>query len=73
MKRIISLLVLCVMCLSALAGCREREIIPIEYNYEVLVDKERPDESLVWAGRFETPSNGIGLFPSSESRFFGIV
>ena len=73
MKRILLLLILTVMCLSVFIGCREREIIPIEYSYEVLVDKERPDESLAWAGRFETPSNGMGLFPSSESRFFGIV
>ena len=73
MKRILSLLVLGMMFFSVLTGCSRREIIPIEYTSEVLVDKELPDESLVWAGKFETPSNGMGLFPSSESRFFGIV
>ena len=55
------------------SGCFEKEIIPIEYTSQVLVDKEQPDESFVWAGRFETPSKSDGLLLYSDSEFFGIV
>ena len=73
MKKILSILLISVLALAILSGCQEREVIAFEYTAEILIDKERPDEKLVWAGRFETPRKSGGLLTYSDSRFFGIV
>ena len=73
MKRIISLLLPMMLCLSVFSGCEDREIIPPEYTYELLVEKERPDESLVWAGKMETPRKFDRLSVYSESSFWGML
>lgn len=72
-KRIVSMLLLTLICLPIFSGCSEREVIPIEYTSEILVKKELPEDELVWAGRFVTPLSGVGLLPYSESDFLGIV
>ena len=73
MKKIITFLLLALLCLSVFSGCKKKEDIPFEYTREMLVDKELPDKSLVWAGVFETPIEGVGMFESPDDSFFGIV
>ncbi|MBR7161824.1 MAG: hypothetical protein IKD07_05365, partial [Clostridia bacterium] len=57
------------------SGCFAKKTVPIEYTAQILVDRERPDEAFVWAGKFETPSKGGGGLPLfySDSEFFGVV
>lgn len=73
MKRIISMLLFSLICFPIFSGCSKREVISMEYTSEILVDKEMPEDELVWAGRFVTPRIGAGLLPYSESEFFGII
>ena len=73
MKRIIFLFAMVAICLSVFVGCKGKENIPFEYTREILIDKELPDKSLVWAGVFETPIEGVGMFESPDDTFFGIV
>lgn len=73
MKKIFGIVCVTVLVLAIFAGCEERETVTFEYTSEILVDKERPDEALVWAGKFETPRKSSGLLTYSDSRFFGIV
>ena len=75
MKRTLSILIVLLLCLSAFVGCSENEDIPLEYTSEVLIDKERPDEHLVWAGRIQTPTKGVSILESAspKSKIFGIV
>ncbi|MBQ3126945.1 MAG: hypothetical protein IJC15_07730 [Clostridia bacterium] len=61
------------LCTALFGGCKSREIIPLEYTSTVVIDSELPDASLVWAGRFQTPTSGMGLFNLAESAFFGVV
>ena len=75
MKRILMILCVLALCLSVFVGCSENEDIPLEYTSEVLIDKEHPDEYLVWAGRIQTPTKGVSILESAfpKSTIFGIV
>jgi len=74
MKRSVCLFLLILLCLSVLTGCfYKHEIIEIEYTHEILLDKERPDESFVWAGKFIIPPSSRGFLPVPKSNFWGIV
>lgn len=73
MKRLLTICLLVVLILLAFSGCEEREVIAFEYTSEILIEKERPSEDFVWAGRFETPRKSGGILTYSDSRFFGIV
>ena len=75
MKRILSILIVLLLGISVFAGCSENEDIPLDYTSEVLIDKEHPDERLVWAGRIQTPTKGVSILESAspKSKIFGIV
>lgn len=74
MKRSVCLFLLVLLCLTVLTGCfQKREIIAPEYTYEILIDKEQPDESFVWAGEFMIPPSSRGFLPIPKSNFWGIV
>lgn len=72
MKRFIGLVLALLLGLSVFSGCKKKDI-PFEYTREILIDKELPDKSLVWAGLFETPVRGVAMFESPDDAFFGIV
>ncbi len=75
MKKIISVFLLMTLCLPVFSGCRapEKQDIPFEYSYKILVDKELPDQSLVWVGRIQTPTRGVSILEFPEDYFSGIV
>ena len=73
MKRLVSMILLASLCLLSFLGCNKKEDIPLEYTRELLIDKELPDKSIVWAGVFETPIEGVAMFESPKDSFFGIV
>ena len=75
MKRILSILIVPLLCISVFAGCSENEDIPLEYTSEVLINKECPDESLVWAGSIQTPTKGVSILESAfpKSKIWGVV
>lgn len=49
------------------------EFITVEYDTEILIDKEKPDDSYVWAGIIQTPKTGEYFIEFSDSSIFGIL
>lgn len=75
MKKLVLLFLMIIICLPIFSGCKvsEKADIPFEYTCEVLIDKELPDQSLVWAGKIQTPTQGAFIIEFSEDYFNGIV
>ena len=67
--------ILILLCIYSLVGCSssKKQDIPFEYTYEILVDKELPNQSLVWAGKIEMPTRGVSIIEFPEDEFDGIV
>lgn len=67
--------ILTLLCIFSLIGCNnsKKQNVPFEYTYEILVDKELPNQSLVWAGNIKTPTRGGSIIESPEDEFNGIV
>lgn len=78
MKRIVSVLLLMFfsfLLIFSLVGCNslKKQDIPFDYTYEILIDKELPDQSLVWAGKIQTPTRGVSIIEFPEDYFNAIV
>ena len=78
MKRIISVLLMMFfsfLLIFSLVGCNslKKQDITFDYTYEILIDKELPDQSLVWAGKIEMPTRGVSIIELPEDEFNGIV
>lgn len=67
--------ILTLLCIYSLVGCNssKKQDIPFEYTYEILVDKELPNQSLVWAGKIKMPTRGVSIIEFPEDEFDGIV
>lgn len=75
MKKLVLLFLTIIICLHVFSGCKvsEKADIPFEYTCEVLIDKELPDQSFVWAGKIQTPTRGVSMIEFPEDYFNGIV
>ena len=75
MKKFVSLFLMIIICLPVFSGCKvsEKVDIPFEYTCEVLIDKELPEQSFVWAGRIQTPTRGVSIIEFPQDYFNGIV
>lgn len=75
MKKLVCLFLIMNVCLIVFSGCNssKKQDIPFECTYEILIDKELPDQSLVWAGRIQTPTRGVSIIEFPEDYFNGIV
>lgn len=67
--------ILTLLFMFSLVGCNssKKQDVPFEYTYEILVDKELPNQSLVWAGKIAMPTRGASIFEFPEDYFNGIV
>ena len=77
MKRIICMITcVCLICCILFTGCKKEEepIVPLNYYSAVLIQKELPDENLVWAGTLQAPEPNVFMnLGSPEYKLFGMV